>query len=159
MFPCISHQLKILFFQSLINCQLLFQQLLYTFFHSVVCKNDRCPNTAPLFRTIKSEKVPDITAGAWTAHFCSTLVIFLCLVVRISGIPFTPLMHLFLTILCNSNNGDHRMPHWFRQCCSIFDTMVDECAFATHTLCRADQIILCMELNDFGSTLKFFKIT
>ena len=49
------------------------------------------------------------------------------------------------------------MPHRFLQCCSIFDAVVNKGTLATHTLCRTDQIALCMELNNFGVALKFFK--
>ena len=68
-------------------------------------------------------------------------------------------MHFSLTVFRNGSNRDHRMPHRFRQCCSIFDAVVNKGTLATHMLCRTDQIALCMELNDLGVTLEFFKST
>ena len=66
-------------------------------------------------------------------------------------------MHFFLTVFRNGNNRDHRIPHWLWQCCGIFNAIINKSTLFTHTFRRADQIALCMELNNFGNSLKFFK--
>ena len=66
-------------------------------------------------------------------------------------------MHFFLTVFRNGNNRDHRMPYRFRQCCSVLNAIINKSTLTAHTFRRADQITLCMELNNFGVALKFFK--
>ena len=79
MLPCIPNTQKVLFFQSLISRQLLFHQLLYTFFHSVGLhceRQSRQPLPFPIDRGIyKSRLLCHFYSLECAARRCSLLFV------------------------------------------------------------------------------------